>query len=160
MMASVEDEALTGLWFVGQKHPPRTGEWIPVEENSLFRDLQAWLGEYFAGRNLHFSLRIDPRGTDFQRSVWDMLLAIPYGGLSTYGAIAERIALKRKRPVMSARAVGGAVGRNPLSIVIPCHRVVGSRGCLTGYAGGVYRKKALLELEGTYLVSSLRSNRA
>jgi methylated-DNA-[protein]-cysteine S-methyltransferase len=148
MTAAAENEALTGLWFRGQQYfPKQTNEWINRPDYRLFESLRIWLAAYFTGQNPPPSFPLDPRGTDFQRSVWNILLTIPYGGLSTYGKIAKQIAAKKGLPSMSAQAVGGAVGRNPISIVIPCHRVVGSDGTLTGYAGGLDKKKALLELE-------------
>jgi methylated-DNA-[protein]-cysteine S-methyltransferase len=143
MTASAEDEALTGLWFDGQKYFPDTSGWQIRDDYPVFKALRAWLVDYFAGKRIDpqklFKLR--PQGTEFRQKVWKALLDIPYGRLSSYGAIA-------KQTGFHPRAVGGAVGHNPVSLLIPCHRVVGSDGKLTGYAGGLDRKKALLALEG------------
>jgi methylated-DNA-[protein]-cysteine S-methyltransferase len=140
-----DGEGLTGLWFVGQKY---YGETLGDEtEDSpglpLWDAVSEWLDAYFAGRRPGVGdLPLAPGGSAFRRSVWKELLAIPYGEITTYGDIARRIGCK------SAQAVGGAVGHNPISIIIPCHRVVGRDGSLTGYAGGLDRKRKLLELEG------------
>ena len=146
MTAAANGEALVGLWFVGQKYyPPHTETWIEKPELEVFEDLRAWLADYFAGRTPMADLPLEPQGTPFQTAVWKALRAIPTGQLTTYSAIARELA--GGRASMSSQAVGGAVGRNPISIVIPCHRVIGINGSLTGYAGGLDRKKALLELE-------------
>jgi methylated-DNA-[protein]-cysteine S-methyltransferase len=148
MTAAAENEALRGLWFAGQKYyPAKTGEWITKPEHPVFIILNRWLAGYFAGNNPPHTFRLDPQGTDFQKSVWEILLTIPYGRVSTYGEIAKRIAARRGLSSMSAQAVGGAVGHNPVSLLIPCHRVIGAGGSLTGYAGGIDKKKALLLLE-------------
>jgi methylated-DNA-[protein]-cysteine S-methyltransferase len=155
MTAAAEDDALTGLWFVGQKYyPARTDTWISRPEQPVFEKLRIWLGDYFEGKKppANFSLnpgglRINPQGTAFQKSVWEILLQIPCGEVTTYGEIAKQLARKQGITSMSAQAVGGAVGHNPISLVIPCHRVVGTSGSLTGYAGGLDKKKYLLELE-------------
>jgi methylated-DNA-[protein]-cysteine S-methyltransferase len=147
--AAAKNRALTGLWFVGQKHfPADTESWIESPGYSVFKDLQLWLTAYFAGKNIRPQLRMDPQGTPFQVAVWDRLRKIPRGQVTTYGAIAKNMAGKKGPNSASARAVGGAVGRNPISILIPCHRVVGSDGSLIGYAGGLERKKELLRREG------------
>jgi methylated-DNA-[protein]-cysteine S-methyltransferase len=147
MTASAEGENLTGLWFTDQKYYPSTDGWQTKPDHPVFENLRSWLTGYFAGRNRDRAykklFRPRPAGTAFQKKVWEALLAIPYGKLSTYGAIAGQLG-------SSARAVGGAVGRNPISLVVPCHRVVGADGTLTGYAGGLERKKALLEMEGRF----------
>ncbi len=141
-------EALTGLWFDGQKYfgaslsEVQTGQTLPVLEQT-----KRWLDCYFSGTEPDFMPPLAPKGTPFQQEVWALLREIPYGRTVTYKAVAERIAAGRGLPSMSAQAVGGAVGRNPISILIPCHRVLGSTGSLTGYAGGVERKAALLRLE-------------
>ena len=145
MFLSSDGESLTGLWFEGQPHiGPAFGE--ETVENSnlpLFAIVGEWLEAYFAGQRPEPSgIPLAPAGTKFFRSVWDAILAIPYGETAAYGEIARRIGCP------SARPVGGAVGRNPISIIIPCHRVVGANGSLTGYAGGLERKAKLLELEG------------
>lgn len=138
-----DGEALTGLWFNGQKYfadmMKGTGEekCLPV-----FAEACGWLDIYFSGRNPGFTPPLAIRATPFRKAVWEILLTIPYGKTMTYGEIAKRIA-----PRMSAQAVGGAAGHNPISLIIPCHRVVGSDGRLTGYAGGIDRKLELLRLE-------------
>ena len=138
-----DGEALTGLWFDDQAHfgaglsDVREERPLPV-----FDEVRRWLAFYFDGREPDFTLLLCPRGTAFQRAVWDALLDIPYGQTTTYGELARRLGSA------SARAVGGAVGRNPVSIIIPCHRVLGADGRLTGYAGGLERKRYLLRLEG------------
>jgi methylated-DNA-[protein]-cysteine S-methyltransferase len=110
--------------------------------------LRSWLKGYFSGMNSELDLPLAPRGTPFQQAVWKILLRIPRGATITYGEIARKVAEEMGRPHMSAQAVGGAVGRNPIAILIPCHRVVGADGSLTGYAGGLEKKRALLRLEG------------
>lgn len=148
MLAAAKNEALTGLWFIGQKYfPSKTKTWVSEPDYAVFQTLRAWLADYFAGKNNKPEVPIGPPGTLFQRAVWDILLTIPFGQTTTYGEIAGKIAAARGLPSMSAQAVGGAVGHNPISILIPCHRVIGSNGSLTGYAGGVKRKEALLRLE-------------
>lgn len=155
MTAGAEDEALTGLWFNGQKHfPAGTEQWTPQQEHQLFQRLRLHLERYFSGEKLAQELRLAPQGSPFQLAVWELLLRIPYGETVTYGELAREIAGVRGVPTMSAQAVGGAVGRNPLTILIPCHRVVGCDGGLTGYAGGVDRKEALLRLESGNPISA------
>jgi methylated-DNA-[protein]-cysteine S-methyltransferase len=144
--AAAENEALTGLWFFNQKfYPSQKAEWIEKSDYPLFKVLDAWLRDYFSGKNPKPDFKLDPRGTVFQKRVWKLLLKIPYGKTSTYGAIANQLGAEK---ASSARAVGGAVGHNPISILIPCHRVIGSSGKITGYAGGIDKKIALLKLEG------------
>lgn len=139
--------ALAGLWLEGQRNFPAGLE--PCREPTPTLALaEDWLRRYFAGEKPEISqLPLKPAGSEFSRQVWEILCRIPYGSTVTYGAIAGELAQKRGLARMSARAVGGAVGRNPISIIIPCHRVVGSDGALTGYAGGLERKKWLLEWE-------------
>ena len=135
---------LAGVWFDGQRHLPDHSHWPVQADHPVLRQAQAQLGEYFAGTRSAFDLPLDLQGgTAFQRSVWDALLAIPRGGTTSYGTLSRSIG----QPA-AVRAVGAAVGRNPLSIVVPCHRVLGTDGSLTGYAGGLERKTALLRLEG------------
>ena len=140
--------ALTGLWFVGQAH---FGEGLSpaavAGDCPVFRETEAWLGQYFGGAVPEGRPALAPKGTDFQKAVWDILLTIPYGETRTYGEIAADLSRRLGRNV-SARTVGGAVGRNPISLLIPCHRVLGAGDKLTGYAGGLARKTALLRLEG------------
>lgn len=144
-----DGEAICGLWMDGQKYHGGTVP-SPMERDDNaagFAELREWLDAYFAGDTPSTdTLALRPIGSEFRQAVWQELLAIPYGELTTYGKIANT--LKAKRGKASALAVGGAVGHNPISIVIPCHRVVGSDGSLTGYAGGIERKARLLELEG------------
>jgi len=140
---------LTGLWFVeGQRHlpPELTGPtvWPSDTEQPVLKQVSQQLAEYFAGQRSRFEVPLDLAcGTAFQQSVWQALLAIPYGGTASYGEVSRRIG----KPT-AVRAVGTAVGRNPVSIIVPCHRVMGTDGSLTGYAGGLHRKIALLKLEG------------
>ena len=143
-----DGENLTGLWFDGQKAFGSTisGE---TEERDLpvFEETRRWLDAYFAGQDPGFRPALRLCGTAFQKAVWAILLTIPYGETVSYGAIAAGLAAGQDRRGTSARAVGSAVGRNPVSLLVPCHRVVGARGSLTGYAGGLERKRKLLELE-------------
>ena len=148
MTAAAEQGVLTGLWFVGQKYYPRqAGVWVEQPDYGVFRELRAWLGGYFSGRVEEFGVALGPRGTEFQVAVWRILRRIPAGQVTTYGAIAGELARAGRASAGSAQAVGGAVGHNPISIIIPCHRVVGAGGALTGYAGGLDKKQALLALE-------------
>lgn len=145
---------LVGLWMEGQKYHGGTICEAMVERNGipLFDAARRWLDKYFSGeRPSSTELPLAPIGSEFRQGVWDILREIPYGEVTTYGSIARRMAEKMGRDSMSSQAVGGAVGHNPISIVIPCHRVVGSNGSLTGYAGGVPLKRRLLELEGVDL---------
>ncbi len=144
-----EDNALTGLWFADQANCPQAPDRVPAADCPAFDPARRWLERYFSGRDPGFvpPLRLD--GTEFQRAVWALLAGIPYGATRTYGDIAAQLARDRGLQHMSAQAVGGAVGRNPISLIVPCHRVVGASGGLTGYAGGLARKKALLTLEGS-----------
>lgn len=147
-------ENLNGLWMTGQKYYCQTvsGKMQPDENQPVFRMVTAWLDQYFAGRQPGISeLPLAPEGGEFRQAVWKILCKIPYGQVTTYGEIAKKIACMQNKPTMSAQAVGGAVGHNPISIIIPCHRVVGTNGSLTGYAGGVDKKIKLLELEGVDL---------
>jgi methylated-DNA-[protein]-cysteine S-methyltransferase len=140
--------AIAGLWFTGQKYfPKNTADFTPAPEARELRTLCMWLDGYFAGENPEITFALAPGGSEFRQEVWRILREIPYGETTTYGAIARRLAARRGIARFSAQAVGGAVGHNPISILIPCHRVVGADGSLTGYAGGVDKKQALLELE-------------
>ena len=144
---SSDGTALTGLWLDGQKYFG-AGLSDAVKENDLpvFEQASAWLDAYFAKQPLPDLPPLAPRGSDFRQAVWRLLLEIPYGQVTTYGALAQ---ILRDRGISAAaQAVGGAVGHNPISILIPCHRVVGADGSLTGYAGGVEKKRFLLALEG------------
>ena len=144
-------DSLAGLWIEGQKY---FGQSIPEEmtrkdELEIFELTRRWLDRYFTGRqpSVH-ELPLSPAGSDFRKDVWDLLCEIPYGTVTTYGAIARKLAERTGRKSMAGQAVGGAVGHNPISTIIPCHRVVGSDGSLTGYAGGIDTKIKLLKLEG------------
>lgn len=144
-----DGNGLTGLWFEGQKYFARHLDKEQEErEIPLFELAKGWLDVYFSGREPDFSVPLHLMGTAFQKEVWEILRSIPYGHTMTYGEIAKQLAEKRGLPHMSAQAVGGAVGRNPISILVPCHRVVGADGSLTGYAGGIDKKGRLLKLEG------------
>lgn len=138
-----DEEGLRGLWFDGQKHHPGRLDAPEVQADPLFEQVAAGLAAYFKGQALPQDLPLHPQGTPFQRAVWQALLQIPAGESRSYGELAAQLG----KPG-SARAVGAAVGRNPLSILVPCHRVLGADGSLTGYAGGLARKEALLKLEG------------
>ena len=143
MIVAVTDLGLAGIWFEGQRHLPDTSAWPSAPTHPVLLEAVAQLRDYFAGLRTRFALPLDLHGgTAFQQSVWQALLAIPAGGTTSYGDISQRVGRPR-----AVRAVGAAVGRNPVSIVVPCHRVVGRDGSLTGYAGGLGRKSALLELE-------------
>ena len=143
---------LIGLWFDGQKYFAGSLRG-PVQEKSLpvFKDTCRWLDTYFSGKNPGFTPPIAMRTTPFRKQVWEIMLQIPYGRTLTYGEIADKIAKKRGMKKMSAQAVGGAVGHNSISLIIPCHRVIGAGGNLTGYAGGIKTKIKLLNLEGIQL---------
>ena len=152
-VACAESGAVSGFWFVGQRYFPKdAGLWIEDAGYPPLAALKGWLAGYFAGANPSPDFPLAPRGTPFQQAVWDILLAIPYGRLTTYGAIAKQLNERPGAPRTSARAVGGAVGHNPISLLIPCHRVIGASGKLTGYAGGIDKKQALLRLEGAVLL--------
>lgn len=156
MTASAENDALTGLWFRGQKYyPANSGAWINKPDYPVFIKLKLWLDEYFQGRFSKPSFALKAQGTDFQMKVWSILERIPYGKTMTYGDIARELASIMGVRSMSAQAVGGAVGHNPISILIPCHRVIGSDRRLTGYAGGIDKKSALLKLEHTDVIIDL-----
>lgn len=133
---------LAGLWFEGQKHHPGELAAALHPDDPLLREAASQLQRYFAGGLARFELPLDLQGTPFQRAVWQALLRIPSGRTSSYGELARAIGSPA-----AVRAVGSAVGRNPASLVVPCHRVLGADGALTGYAGGVERKRALLDLE-------------
>lgn len=146
-----DGDALTGLWLERKTALEAIGSAPPEDwpDAPVLKLARQWLGAYFAGQRPGIGdLTLAPAGTPFQRLIWRLLLAIPYGECTTYGDIAREAAAALHRERMSSRAVGGAVGRNPISIIIPCHRVVGAGGDLTGYGGGIERKIRLLELEG------------
>jgi methylated-DNA-[protein]-cysteine S-methyltransferase len=150
MRAAADEQArLCGLWFINQKYfPQNTGNWIHQPECPVFGELAAWITGYFSQQKNLAALPLAPQGTAFQQSIWKLLIDIPYGTTCTYREIAEKYAGKSPPPGMLTRAAAGAIGRNPISLLIPCHRVIGSDGSLKGYAGGITRKQALLEMEG------------
>lgn len=143
-----DGKALTDLWFDGQEHYAVT---LPSQAEHrrlpVFDETCRWLDIYFSGRAPDFTPELVLHGTPFRKAVWDILLTIPFGKTMSYGEIAEILARQRGISRMSAQAVGGAVGHNPVSIIVPCHRVIGADGSLTGYAGGLERKARLLEIE-------------
>lgn len=141
LLLAGDRRVLRVLWFgTGRKYQGARPDWI--EAAGEFRDIAAQLREYFAGQRTRFEVEVEPQGTEFQRRVWRALLDIPYGQTTSYGAIAERLG-----DVKATRAVGLANGANPIAIVIPCHRVIGASGALTGFGGGLPTKRALLDLE-------------
>lgn len=157
ILLTADDSGLCGVWFERQKYfaaglDPKdmieVTEVFGEKELPVFLQTKRWLDLYFAGKKPDFSVSLHFTGTQFQKEVWKLLLDIPYGATTTYGEIAKILADKRGSAHMSAQAVGGAVGHNKISILVPCHRVLGSDGKLTGYAGGLDKKKWLLELEG------------
>ena len=145
-----DGQNLTGLYFSYTPSLPASIfslSWIPVPDLPVFEETCKWLTEYFQGKEPEFMPDISLVGTPFQLEVWSTLRTIPYGSTVTYGAIAQEIAAKHGRKRMSAQAVGNAIHRNPVSILVPCHRVIGKDGSLTGYAGGLWRKQQLLSME-------------
>ncbi|GHT96903.1 methylated-DNA--protein-cysteine methyltransferase [Betaproteobacteria bacterium] len=148
LTAAAQNDALIGLWFDGQKYfPADTKNWQLAQDHPVLTQLRVWLDGYFQGEKKAFSGKLSPQGSEFRQAVWQILRRIPYGQTTTYGAIARQLAVAQGKPQISAQAVGGAVGHNPISLIIPCHRVQGANGALTGYAGGLDKKQALLELE-------------
>ncbi len=146
-MAS-DGQALIGLWFDGQQYFADTlsGEY-QEKDLAVFEETARWLDIYFSGKDPGFTPPLELRTTPFRSQVWKILLTIPYGKTMTYGQIAQRLAQQKGRERMSAQAVGQAVGHNSISLIIPCHRVIGADGSLTGYAGGISKKEKLLALE-------------
>jgi methylated-DNA-[protein]-cysteine S-methyltransferase len=148
LTVSSDGEYVSGLWIAGQKYFVETlGTDVRKQHIPVFKAVQKWLDIYFSGDEPDFMPPLMPRGTPFQKTVWDMLCTIAYGHTVSYGELAKQLELNRGRRT-SARALGGAVGRNPISILIPCHRVLGKNGDLTGYAGGIDVKQRLLKMEG------------
>ncbi|WP_076997324.1 methylated-DNA--[protein]-cysteine S-methyltransferase [Variovorax sp. KK3] len=144
IVLAATDRGLAGAWFDQQRHWPDMAGWQSDPDHPALREAALQLADYFAGRRRHFDLPLDlSHGTAFQQAVWQALLAIPMGRTTSYGTLSSDIGSPA-----AVRAVGAAVGRNPISVIVPCHRVVGSNGSLTGYAGGLERKSALLTLEG------------
>lgn len=142
MLIVSDGNAVCGVWFYGQKHFPSFENLNENDDLAIFCDVKDWFDEYFKGLNPQIDFKLNPQGSEFRLKVWKILSQIPYGETLTYGEIASRIS-----PTMSAQAVGGAVGHNPIAILIPCHRVLGAEGKLTGYAGGLDKKIELLKLE-------------
>ena len=143
-----DGKSLTGLWFVGQVNDAKNNCDIEMKDDlPIFEQVETWLESYFSGKQIPITILLQPKGTIFQEEVWKILQEIPYGKTMTYGEIAQRIAKEKGVATYSAQAVGQAVGKNPISILIPCHRVLGKNDTLTGYAGGVHRKEQLLKLE-------------
>lgn len=154
ILLAADEIGLTGLWFNGQKYFARSLPAGYTEQNTpALSEAKRWLEVYFTGKKPDFMPPLHIVGSAFRRAVWEILLQIPYGKTTTYGEIARQLTKKQKLPRMSAQAVGGAVGHNEISIIIPCHRVVGTNGSLTGYAGGIDKKIKLLELEHTDMSS-------
>ena len=148
ILLAADEIGLTGLWFDGEKYfadgldPEHT-----AQETLILREAKRWLDVYFSRQEPNFTPPLHPICSPCRQEVWELLLQIPYGQTTTYGALAKQLAEKHGLPRMSAQAVGGAVGHNEISIIIPCHRVVGTNGSLTGYAGGIDKKVKLLTLE-------------
>ena len=154
MLLTADTDGLTGIWFEGQKYYPENPEDAYQNKTTEILERAAqWLDSYFSGKNPGSGLPLHLTGTSFQKAVWEILLTIPYGETMTYGEIAQMLAKQLGYQTMSAQAVGGAVGHNRISIIIPCHRVLGANGRLTGYAGGIWRKEALLKLEQSQKIS-------
>lgn len=154
ILLAADEIGLAGIWLEGQKYYGRLLKGTEKEADTpLLLQAKQWLDVYFSGRQPDFSVPMHFIGTEFQQEVWQLLCSIPYGQTVTYGQLAEKIAGKRGLRRMSAQAVGGAVGHNPLTVMVPCHRVVGQNGSLTGYAGGIERKIQLLKLENVNLAS-------
>ena len=150
LLLGSDGEALTGVWFDGQRYQPSMGaEWQRRSDLAALNSAARELAEYFAGERTAFGLTLAPSGTPFQRAVWNTIASVPYGETIAYRDLAERVGQPR-----AIRAAGAATGRNPWSIIIPCHRIVGADGSLTGYAGGLERKRALLALERTKLAAA------
>lgn len=149
ILLAADEKGLTGLWFKGQKYfALYLDNKYEEKELPVFKQAKKWLDVYFSGKEPDFKVPLHFIGTDFQNEVWEILYSIPYGQTMTYGEIAKHLAAKHGLKRMSAQAVGGAVGRNEISIIVPCHRVIGANGSLTGYAGGIDKKIKLLKLEG------------
>ena len=146
MRLAARPQGLCGVWFEGQRHQPDPSAWPIAPDHPLLRQAMLQLTQYFAGKRKQFEVPLDlSAGTPFQQSVWQALLALAFGQTGSYGNLSAQIG----RPT-AVRAVSGAVARNPLSIIVPCHRVLGSHGALTGYAGGLERKAALLKMEASH----------
>ena len=151
ILISSNNQSINGIWFIGQRHFPTC---LPRDishtpSSSIFLEVKSWLDAYFQGlQPPHTLLPLQLSGSEFQLQIWNLLLKIPYGNVITYGQLAQQYSETTGVPGMSAQAVGAAVGRNPISIIVPCHRVIGASGGLVGYAGGIELKSALLKHEG------------
>ncbi len=147
LLLVADDQALTGVYFAGQKYHPRVDKkWKRAGTHTPIRLAKRELSEYFDGKRTRFTVKVAPQGTPFQRAVWKAIANVRFGQTIAYAELAARAG-----HLGSARAAGAATGRNPIGIIVPCHRIVGSNGSLTGYAGGLTKKRALLELEGRAL---------
>lgn len=158
ILLAAKDDCLVGAWIENQKYflGSLKEEQTEQADYAVLLQARSWLERYFAGKKPEISeLKLSPGGSEFRRAVLQLLCEIPYGQVTTYGEISKKIAAKFGKERMSAQAVGGAVGHNPISIIIPCHRVVGSTGSLTGYAGGVDKKRWLLMHEGVVIDKNL-----
>jgi len=143
MLLVADDKAITSVSFIGQKYAPRVQvDWRRDARHAPIRQAKRELAEYFGGRRKRFSVRLAPKGTPYQRAVWKAIMSVAFGKTIAYAELARRAGRPR-----SARAAGAATGRNPIGVIVPCHRIVGSNGSLTGYAGGLAKKRALLALE-------------
>ncbi len=151
LLLAEKEGALAGVWIEGQKYflGSFNEDMKEKEDSKMLKETKKWLDRYFRGEMPQIDeLSLAPSGNEFRKKVWKILCEIPYGEVTTYGEISRKIAKNRGIDKMSAQAIGGAVGHNPISIIIPCHRVVGADGSLTGYAGGIQKKIKLLKLEG------------
>lgn len=143
MLLTADEKAITSVSFIGQKYAPRVqGDWQRDARHAPIWQAKRELAEYFGGQRKRFSVKLAPQGTPFQRAIWKAIAQVAFGKTIAYAELARRAGRPR-----SARAAGAATGRNPIGIIVPCHRIVGSNGALTGYAGGLAKKKALLALE-------------
>ena len=147
IIITADDIGLTGLWFEKQKYFPENISDYKEKETEILLSTKKWLDIYFSCKKPDYIPPLNLNGTEFRKKVWKILLEIPYGKTTTYGEIAKKLAKDTGKKTMSSQAIGGAIAHNPISIIIPCHRVIGSDGSLTGYAGGIDRKRKLLELE-------------
>jgi methylated-DNA-[protein]-cysteine S-methyltransferase len=156
LTVSSDGQNISGLWIEGQKYFAKILGNDVLEQNlPIFENVRKWLAIYFSGKEPDFMPPVMPEGSPFQKLIWNYLCKIPYGITTTYGELAKQFQLENKDKQMSARAIGGAVGHNPISILIPCHRVIGKNGNPTGYAGGIAAKIKLLQLEGIDCDNSL-----
>jgi methylated-DNA-[protein]-cysteine S-methyltransferase len=154
LTVSSDGKNICGLWIEGQKYFAKTLEKDVLEQNlPIFENVRKWLDIYFSAKEPNFMPPLMPKGSLFQKSIWNNLCKIPYGKTITYGELAKQFELENSGKHMSARAIGGAVGHNPISILIPCHRVIGKNGNPTGYAGGIAAKITLLKLEGIVITN-------